>query len=112
QGGARYAQAIPHPVVLRAENDVRLDLDALPADVLAETRIAWINYPHNPTGAGVDLDYLRRQVDIAREHDILLCGDDCYLDLYFDESQPPPSILQVSQDGVLSFGSLSKRSGM
>jgi succinyldiaminopimelate transaminase len=112
EGSARYAQAIPHPVPLRADNGFRLDLAELPPDVLAETRIAWINYPHNPTGAGVDLTYLRAQAAIAREHDILLCADDCYLDLYFDEDRPPPGILQVTQTGVLSFGSLSKRSGM
>ena len=112
EGSARYAQAIPHPVRLRKDNGFRLDLTELPTEVLTETRIAWINYPHNPTGAGVDLAYLRAQVTIAREHDILLCADDCYLDLYFDEDTPPPGILQVTQTGVLSFGSLSKRSGM
>jgi succinyldiaminopimelate transaminase len=112
EGSARFANAIPHPFRLRADNGFRLDLAELPEHVLAETRIAWLNYPHNPTGAGVDLEYLRRQVEIARAYDILLCGDDCYLDLYFDESQPPPSILQVTHEGVLSFGSLSKRSGM
>src|SRR5919206_5355911 len=112
EGSARYAHAIPHPVRLRKDNGFRLDLAELPPDVLAETRIAWINYPHNPTGAGVDLAYLRAQVAIAQEHDILLCADDCYLDLYFDEQQPPPGLLQVTQSGVLSFGSLSKRSGM
>ncbi len=112
EGSARFAGGIPHPVPLREENGFRLDLGALPEDVLADTRIAWINYPHNPTGAGVDLDYLESQVEIARERDILLCADDCYLDLYFDEAAPPPSVLQVTQTGVLSFGSLSKRSGM
>ena len=112
EGSARFSQAIPHPVPLRADNGFRLDLTELPADVLAQTRIAWLNYPHNPTGAGVDLAYLRQQVAVAREHDILLCGDDCYLDLFFDERRPPPSVLQVTQTGVLSFGSLSKRSGM
>src|SRR5207247_4828794 len=53
-----------------------------------------------------------RQVDIARQYDILLCADDCYLDLYFSNAPPPPSVLQVTQTGVLSVGSLSKRSGM
>jgi succinyldiaminopimelate transaminase len=111
-GSARFAQAIPHPVQLRKDNGFRLDLAELPPDALAETRIAWINYPHNPTGAGVDLAYLRAQVAIAQEHNILLCADDCYLDLYFDEDRPPPGLLQVTQSGVLSVGSLSKRSGM
>ena len=111
-GSARFSGGIAHPVPLREENGYQLDLAALGADVLAETRIAWLNYPHNPTGAGVDRAYLERQVEIARAHDILLCGDDCYLDLYFDEQDRPPSLLQVTTEGVLSFGSLSKRSGM
>jgi len=110
-GSARYSGCIAHPVPLSESNVYRLELEALGEAVLRETRIAWLNYPHNPTGASVDLDYLRRQVEVARAHDILLCADDCYLDLYFTD-EPPPGVLQVTQTGVLSFGSLSKRSGM
>jgi succinyldiaminopimelate transaminase len=111
-GSARFAGGIPHPVPLREDTGYRLELGELPDAVLDETRIAWLNYPHNPTGASVDLAYLRRQVEVARARDILLCADDCYLDLYFDEAAPPPGILQVTREGVLSVGSLSKRSGM
>jgi LL-diaminopimelate aminotransferase len=111
-GAARYAQCIPHPAPLSEDNGYRLELESLGRDVLEQTAIAWINYPHNPTGASVDLAYLRRQVETARDHGILLCADDCYLDLYFSESDPPPGVLQITQTGVLSFGSLSKRSGM
>ena len=110
-GSARYAGCIAHPVPLSIQNGYRLELEDLGREVLSETRIAWINYPHNPTGAIIDRAYLQRQVDVAREYDILLCGDDCYLDLYFTDD-PPPGLLQVTQEGVLSFGSLSKRSGM
>jgi succinyldiaminopimelate transaminase len=111
EGSARFTGCIAHPVPLREDNGYRLELEELGPETLSQTRIAWINYPHNPTGASIDLDYLRRQVEVARAYDILLCGDDCYLDLYFGET-PPPGVLQVSQTGVLSFGSLSKRSGM
>jgi succinyldiaminopimelate transaminase len=111
EGSARFSNCIAHPVVLREDNGYRLELEELGNQVLDETRIAWLNYPHNPTGASIDPGYLQRQVDVAREKNILLCADDCYLDLYFTE-EPPPGILQVTQTGVLSFGSLSKRSGM
>jgi acetylornithine aminotransferase len=111
EGSARFSGCIPHPVALDERNGYRLELEDLSQQVLSETRIAWINYPHNPTGASVDLDYLRRQVEVARAYEILLCADDCYLDLYFGDVQPP-GILQVTQQGVLSVGSLSKRSGM
>ena len=111
EGSARFSRCIPHPVPLREANGYRLELSELGASILDETRIAWINYPHNPTGASVDGAYLERQVKVAREKDILLCADDCYLDLYFT-NEPPPGLLQITQTGVLSFGSLSKRSGM
>ncbi|HET6319884.1 MAG TPA: aminotransferase class I/II-fold pyridoxal phosphate-dependent enzyme, partial [Chloroflexota bacterium] len=112
EGSARFANAIAHAVVLREDSGFRLDLGSLGRAVLEETRIAWLNYPHNPSGASVDLAYLQAQVEVARDYDILLCGDDCYLDLYFPDEPPPPGILQLTQTGVLSVGSLSKRSGM
>jgi LL-diaminopimelate aminotransferase len=74
------------------------------------TRILWINYPHNPTGATASYGYLERVAEFCREHDVLLFSDECYNDLYFGE--PPPSILEVTTERTLAFCSLSKRSGM
>lgn len=82
----------------------------LPRDVLQQTRLVWINSPHNPSGAVMSTSDLRRTWEVCREHDILLVSDECYLDVWFDE--PPPSILQVATEGVLALFSLSKRSGM
>lgn len=112
ESGTRFAGGVHHAVALEEANGYRLELGDLQRNVLENSRIAWLNYPHNPTGAGVDRAYLQRQVEIAREYDILLCADDCYLDLYWDDASPPPGLLQVATAGVLSFGSLSKRSGM
>lgn len=111
--GTRFAGGEPVAIPLRPDDGWRLDLAAVDDDLLERACIAWINYPHNPTGASVDLDYLRRQVEIARHHDILLCSDECYNDIYFDA--PAPSVLEAcggDPRGVLAFVSLSKRSGM
>lgn len=111
--GTRYAGGDPHAVALRPEDGWRLDLAALDPSVLARTAIAWLSYPHNPTGATVDRAYLRDQLEVARTHDILLCSDECYQELWFDV--PAPSLLEVAGDdaqGVLAVLSLSKRSGM
>ena len=111
--GARYAGAEPHAVVLTAESGWRLDLAGLDAELLARTAIAWIGYPHNPTGATVDLGYLRDQLEVARDHDILLCSDECYQELWSD--LPAPSLLELAGEGargMLAVLSLSKRSGM
>ena len=111
--GARLAGGAPHAVVLTEADGWRLDLTRLDEDVLARTCIAWIGYPHNPTGATVDLPYLRDQLAVARAHDVVLCSDECYQELWFDT--PAPSLLEATGDdarGALAVLSLSKRSGM
>jgi len=57
-------------------------------------RVIVISFPHNPTTTCVDLEFMQRIVDFAREHDILVVHDSAYADLGFDGFQPP-SILQV-----------------
>jgi succinyldiaminopimelate transaminase len=113
QHGTLFAHGHEHPVVLDRAHGYRLDLAALPREVLARTAIAWLNYPHNPTGACVDRAYLAAQAAVCAAHGILLASDECYQDLWFaDAAEPPPSILEVATTGVLAFHSCSKRSGM
>jgi len=111
--GTRFAGGVPDPVVLTPEQGWRLDLTTLPDERLQRACIAWLNHPHNPTGATVDLGFWREQVAVAREHDLLLCSDECYQEVWFDS--PPPSVLEATDgdpSNVLAFVSLSKRSGM
>ena len=111
--GTRFAGGVSDPVTLTAMDGWRLELTELEPDQLQGSSIAWINYPHNPTGAVVDLDYYRRQVATAREHGLLLASDECYQEIWFD--QPAPSLLEACDGdltGVIAVVSLSKRSGM
>jgi succinyldiaminopimelate transaminase len=113
--GMLFAGGDSHPVALTDEGGWRLELADLPPDRLARASIAWCNYPHNPTGAGVDLDYYARSLAVAREHGIVLASDECYTDIYPVDDPAPPSLLQVADgrfDGLLVAFSLSKRSGM
>jgi len=112
ESSALFAGGRAHAEVLTSDHGFRLELERLPRELLARTAIAWINYPHNPTGACVERSYLRTQAAVAREHGILLASDECYQDLWFAGSPPPPSLLQEAIDGVLVFHSCSKRSGM
>ncbi|RMG43481.1 MAG: aminotransferase class I/II-fold pyridoxal phosphate-dependent enzyme [Candidatus Dadabacteria bacterium] len=97
-------------IQLLKENHYLYSLADIPENILNQTAIAWLNYPHNPTGAGCSLEYLKEQYNLAQKYGILLCSDECYCDLYVD--QKPHSLLEVSDQGVLAFHSLSKRSGM
>jgi aspartate/methionine/tyrosine aminotransferase len=60
--GALLAGGASDPVALEREPGWRLRLEALEAARLERACLAWLNYPHNPTGATVDVDYLRDQV--------------------------------------------------
>ena len=57
-------------------------------------RVILVSFPHNPTTACVDLAWMHRLVDFAREHGVVLVHDFAYSDTAFD-AYSPPSILQV-----------------
>ena len=105
--GTLFAGGEAYPVGLRREDGFLLPAEAVDPE---KTRILWINYPHNPTGAKATYDYLEEVASFCREHDILLFSDECYNDLY--SGDPPPSILEITRERTLAFCSLSKRSGM
>jgi LL-diaminopimelate aminotransferase len=105
--GALFSGGEALPVKLNWENGFLLQPETIDAD---RTRILWINYPHNPTGAAVTYEYLEGVVEFCRNHDILLFSDECYNDIYSGE--PPPSVLEITTERTLAFCSLSKRSGM
>jgi LL-diaminopimelate aminotransferase len=98
------------PIPQQLYGDFKQRVWELPADVLRRTRMLFINSPHNPCGAVLSKDELRRTWEVCREHDILLVSDECYADVWFD--QPTTSMLEVATEGVLALFSLSKRSGM
>ena len=105
--GTLFAGGEALPVKLERKSGFLLRPEAVNPE---RTRILWINYPHNPTGATATYEYLEEVAEFCREHDILLFSDECYNDIY--SGDPPPSILEVTKERTLAFVSLSKRSGM
>jgi len=57
-------------------------------------RVLVISFPHNPTGACVELDFMQRVVDFCRERGMIAVHDFAYADVGFDGYRPP-SILQA-----------------
>ena len=76
-------------------------------------RVIILSFPHNPTTAVVDLDFMQRAVDFAREQEVLLVHDFAYADLGFDGYEPP-SILQAegAEDVAVELYSLTKSFSM
>ncbi len=107
--GALFAGGGVVRVPLREDDAWLPDLDAF--DAWDDIAIFWVCYPSNPTGAVAPLSFYEELAARAREHGFLLCSDEAYSELWFDE--PPVSALQVAdRANVVVFNTLSKRSSM
>jgi alanine-synthesizing transaminase len=71
-------------------------------------------YPSNPTAMVADLDFYKDLVLFAKKHELILLSDLAYAEVYFDDNNPPPSILQVTgaMDVAVEFTSMSKTFSM
>ena len=107
--GALFAGGAVTTLPLKEANGWLPDLDAF--DAWDEIALFWVCYPNNPTGAVAPLSFYEELAARAREHGFLLCSDEAYSELWFDE--PPVSALQVEdRTNVVVFNTLSKRSSM
>ena len=86
---------------------------------LEAAAMAYLCTPANPQGTVASLAQLKAAITLARKHDFVLVSDECYSELYNDESAPPPGLLQAAAElgntdyrRCLVFHSLSKRSSL
>ena len=72
-------------------------------------RVIIVSFPHNPTTACVDLPFMQRLVDFAREQEVLVVHDFAYADTSYD-GYSPPSILQAegAKEVAVELYSLTK----
>ncbi|MGD1062485.1 MAG: alanine transaminase [Terracidiphilus sp.] len=72
-----------------------------------------VNFPSNPTTECVELPFLARLVELAREHGFYLIQDLAYADIAFD-GYKPPSVMQVpgAKEVAVEFFTLSKSYNM
>lgn len=71
-------------------------------------------YPSNPTAYVASLDFYKDLVAFAKKHEIMILSDLAYAEVYFDDKNPPPSVLQVpgAMDVAVEFTSMSKTFSM
>ncbi len=76
-------------------------------------RVIVMSFPHNPTTTCVDLDFMQKVVDFARERDVVVVHDNAYADVGFD-GYVPPSILQAEggKDVAVELYSMTKSFSM
>lgn len=72
-----------------------------------------LNFPHNPTGATVEMEFFEKVVAFAKEHEILVIHDFAYCDVVFDGYRAP-SFLQAkgAKEVGVEFTTMSKSYNM
>jgi aspartate/methionine/tyrosine aminotransferase len=94
---------------LRFEDGFALDFDALQTAITEKTKYVSVTYPHNPTGAVLTDDELRRLITLVEAKGTRLLVDETYRDMVF--GQPLPLAAAYSSR-VISVSSLSKTYGL
>jgi alanine-synthesizing transaminase len=106
-GVIRSVPAEPSPAVFPALE--RAVLHSIPKPIALVTC-----YPSNPTAQVASLDFYRDLVAFAKKHDLFLLSDLAYAEVFFDDNDPPPSMLQVpgAIEVAVEFTSMSKTFSM
>ena len=118
EGAAFLAGAEPYFLNTLPENDYAMDFASVPVDVLNRTQLVYVCSPGNPSGKVISLAQWKVIFDLSDQYDFVIAADECYSEIYFDESQPPLGALQAahqlnrSYKNLVVFSSLSKRSNV
>ena len=117
EGAALLARAEPHYLPCTASNGFLPDFDRVSDATWQRCQLLYLCSPGNPSGAVMDQASLQRLIALAQRHDFIIAADECYSELYPDESNPPVGLLQAAAAMGLNdyrrclvFHSLSKRS--
>jgi aspartate/methionine/tyrosine aminotransferase len=94
------------------ERDLRYHIDELEDLVTARTRLIVINSPHNPTGAILSADEMRRVYELAESVGATVLSDEAYrwLDIPGGDELSPP-MADLCPAGI-SVGTVSKPFGL
>ena len=95
------------------------DFASIPKETWRRCELVYLCSPGNPTGAVLDLPALEELLDLRDRYNFVIASDECYSEIYADEQNPPPGLLQAcastgrdSFTGCVVFHSLSKRSNL
>jgi len=117
EGAALLAGAEPYYMNTLEDSGYLPDFDAVPDEVWQRCQLIYICSPGNPTGSVMDQASHEKLLKLAEKHDFVIASDECYTEIYDDENNPPPGLLQTAYNmgntafkRCVIFHSLSKRS--
>ena len=119
EGAALLSGAEPYFVNALPEDGFAMDYASVPDDVWKRVQLVFTCSPANPSGRVMTLADWKMLFELSDRYGFVVASDECYSELYFDESRPPLGGLQAAQQlgrtdfrRLLVFSSLSKRSNV
>ncbi|MDE1989455.1 MAG: succinyldiaminopimelate transaminase [Betaproteobacteria bacterium] len=119
EGAALLAGGQPWFVNADPERNFLVDYASVPSTVWARTQVVFACSPGNPTGRVMTLEEWRILFELSDRYGFTIVSDECYSEIYPDESSPPLGSLQAAQalgrsgyPRLIAMGSLSKRSNV
>lgn len=111
--GVILARGRVYSLPLLEKNNYLPELHKVPSSVLKKSKILFLNYPNNPTGAICDKEFLKDAVEFAKKNNILLVYDNAYSEITFD-GYKAPSIFEIdgAREVAIEFHSFSKTFNM
>ncbi len=97
-------------IALNPDDGWALDLDAVGDAIEVNTRLIYINFPHNPTGKIIDRESYLALLDLARERGIYVFSDEVYRMLEREPAQRLPNAVDC-YERALSLNVTSKAYG-
>jgi N-succinyldiaminopimelate aminotransferase len=117
EGATLLAGAEPYFLNTTRETGYLPDFESVPAKAWERCQLVYICSPSNPSGAVIDTETHRKLINLSERYGFIIASDECYSELYTDESAPPPGLLQSAHamgntefKRCIVFHSLSKRS--
>lgn len=119
EGAALLAGAQPYYAPAEPALNFSSDWSKVPADVWQRTQLLYVCSPGNPAGSVMRLEEWQDLFALSDRYGFVIASDECYSEIYPDESQPPLGALQAARQlgrdeyaNLLVFSSLSKRSNL
>ena len=110
-----HAQYLGGEVVnlsLTEKNNFLPDLKSVDSGTLDRTKILYLNYPNNPTGANATRDFYEEVIQIAKKYKITVMQDAAYAALTYDGKSESFLSIPGAMDVGVEFHSLSKAYNM
>ena len=119
EGAAFLSGADPYFYNTVKENNYLPDFNNIDDSVWQRCQIIYICTPGNPTGSVISKQELVKLIKLSKRYNFIIVSDECYSEIYFDENNPPPGLLEAAEEcsnesfeNCIVFHSLSKRSNL